>query len=51
MPPMLVVFCNLVEVIRLREDLILHMSETVMLQDIYRELKDLANRNNYKEQF
>lgn len=43
-PPMLLIFCNLVEVMRLRESLILTLTETMALQDIYIELKDLANK-------
>lgn len=47
---MLLVFCNLVEVMRLRECLILNLTETVALQDIYNGLKDLANRANFRLQ-
>ena len=45
---MLLVFCNLVEVMRVRECLILNMTETVVLQDIYNNLKELANRANFR---
>ena len=47
-PPMLLVFCNLVEVMRLREYLILNVTETVALQDIYNDLKEQANRSNFR---
>jgi hypothetical protein len=41
---MLLVFCNLVEVIRLRENLILAVSESIALQDLFDNLKDLGNK-------
>jgi hypothetical protein len=47
-PPMLLIFCNLVEVMRLREHLILNITETVALEDIYNTLKDLANRSSFR---
>lgn len=34
-PPMLLIFCNLVELSRLRENLILYMNETKMLEDVF----------------
>ncbi|CDW75700.1 UNKNOWN [Stylonychia lemnae] len=47
-PPMLLVFCNLIEVIRLRELMITNLSETQVLTDFYMHLRDLVNRSNYK---
>lgn len=48
---MLLVFCNLVEVMRLREQLITNLSESQVLGDFYLQLRDMVNRNNFKMLF
>lgn len=45
---MIHIFCNLVELIRLRESLIVALSESTVLADIYDTLKDMVNRSNFK---
>ena len=47
-PPMLLVFCNLLEVLRLRESLVVALSESSALQDIFSHLKDLANKSSLR---
>ena len=47
-PPMLIVFCNLLEVLRLRESLIVALSESTALQEIFNNLKDIANKSSLK---
>ena len=45
---MLLIFCNLVEVMRLREKLVLDLTETSVLTEIYDVMKDLVNRSSLK---
>jgi hypothetical protein len=47
-PPTLLLFCNLVEVMRLRENMILNLTESQALTDIYEHLKSLVNKENLK---
>lgn len=48
-PPMLILFCNLVEVMRLRERLIADVSESKILSEVFDTLKDLANKGGSKQ--
>jgi|LauGreDrversion4_2_1035121.scaffolds.fasta_scaffold923562_2 hypothetical protein len=45
---MLLVFCNLVEVMRLRENLIMMLTESVALTDIYNTMKDYVKKGNIR---
>jgi hypothetical protein len=47
-PPMLLIFCNLIEMMRLRELLILDMSESKVLSEVFDALKDMANKSGFK---
>ena len=47
---MLLVFCNLLEVLRLRESLVVALSESSALQDIFNQLKELANKSSLRTQ-
>lgn len=44
-PPMLLVFCNLVELLRMREDLILSLTETQVLEECFTYQKRLVHQD------
>lgn len=48
---MLILFCNLVELIRLREVLIKGLSECAILSEVYNYQKEIVNRPSYTEFF
>ena len=50
-PPMLLVFCNLIEMLRMRENLILAMADTTALEDCYNRQKKLVNREAERNLF
>ena len=47
---MLLIYCNMVELQRLRNEIILAASETVALADIYREQQNLCSCKSIKIQ-
>jgi len=48
---MLKLFCNLLELIRMRDSLILGVSETVLLEDVFEQQKKLLNKQGTKLYF
>ncbi len=50
-PSMMHLFCNLLEVLRYRENLIQAMSETVVLGEVFDSLKSMVNRDSLKHNF
>ena len=48
---MLLVFCNLIEMLRMRESLILSMADTSALEDCYNRQKSLVNKESDKNLF
>jgi len=48
---MLTLFCNCIELLRIRQELILCLSETKLLEEVYDEQAKLVNRTNYKHAF
>ena len=50
-PSMLYLYCNSVEMLRLRQELIQAMSESMVLQEIYDSQAKLVNRPNFKAFF
>lgn len=46
---MLILFCNLIEVIRLRERLIADVTESKILSEVFDTLKDLANKGGLNQ--
>ena len=48
---MLNLYCNTVELLRLRQELIVAMSESKVLQEIYEAQGKLVNRPNFKPFF
>jgi hypothetical protein len=50
-PPMLHLYCNSVELLRLRQELITTMSETMVLTEIYEGQGKLVNRPNFRPFF
>lgn len=43
MPPALIIFCNLVDVMRMREELILQLADSSALDAIFTKQKKLVN--------
>jgi hypothetical protein len=50
-PLMLNLYCNSVELLRLRQELIQSMSESMVLQEIYEAQAKLINRPNFRPFF
>jgi len=46
---MLILFCNLIEVIRLRERLIADVTESKILSEVFETLKNFANKGGLKQ--
>lgn len=50
-PTMLTLYCNSIELLRLRQELLHAISETVLLSEVYENQCKYVNRQNYKVQF
>jgi hypothetical protein len=47
-PPMLLIFCNLIELLKMRECLILNVIDTVSLEECFNQQKKLVNQSSMK---
>ncbi|CDW83349.1 UNKNOWN [Stylonychia lemnae] len=47
-PPMLQIYCNTVELLRLRQELLFAVSESMLLQEVYENQSKMVNRQNFK---
>lgn len=50
-PQGLTLYCNTIEMLRLREELIAALSESMVLQEIYEAQAKLVNRPNFRPFF
>jgi hypothetical protein len=48
---MLLVFCNLIEMLRMRENLIMSLADTNALEDCYNQQKKLVNKESDRNMF
>ena len=50
-PSLLTMYCNAMEMLRLRQELIYAVSETQLLTDVYENQCKMVNRQNFRVMF